>query len=447
MLNSLTPSSGSGLLAVGATGNMVEAIVVKFDLSGNILWKKLPGDKLYLVVGPKSGGGFLAGGSSADGKAALVHLDNNGNLIARNTYMAGSCAQFMELPDGTMVIGASTGSPAENFLFKTDASGQYTTESSFIRNRNRELRFGDFSLNQIPSSTLFFDNSRSAFSHIPSDMASTIFSHSLWVGAKDTSGFLKVSASDYREPQSDFRLGHMNSIVSDFNRLWAVSKQQIQSLRLDFLDNGVLDEMPPYDLLTWPARGNVHFRFNPDFTRVSTKLDSLPAPFVDANSDGIYNVYDGDYPVMKGDQMLWWVYNDQTEHELSFSFPLGLDLAVSLYAFDCDESEVVAQSLFADYQLINRSSHQYVDTYVGFHTDLDLGCFEDDYVGSLPEEHTYYVYNQDEVDGVIGDTCSFGTSFGSSIPVQSVTFLNQSLDHMLYFHDHEPGTNPPSQDP
>jgi hypothetical protein len=239
----------------------------------------------------------------------------------------------------------------------------------------------------------------------------------------------------------------MNNIVSDFNRLWAVSKQQIQSLRRDFLDNGVLDEIPPYDLLTWPARGNVHFRFNPDFTRVSTKLDSLPAPFVDFNNDGMYNVYDGDYPVLKGDRMLWWAFNDQTEHKLSLSVPLGLDIAVCLYAYDCDESEVVAQSLFAEYQVINQSAEHYVDVYFGFHTDLDLGCYEDDYVGSLPEEHTYYVYNQDEVDGVVGETCPFGVSFGASIPVQSVTFLNHSLDHMLYFNDNEPGTNPPSQDP
>lgn len=80
----------------------------------------------------------------------------------------------------------------------------------------------------------------------------------------------------------------------------------------------------------------------------------------------MYNVYDGDYPVLKGNRMLGWVFNDQTEHKLSLSAQLGLNIAVY----------------------------------------------------------------------------PFGVSFGAYMPVQSVTFLSHSLDHMLHFNDNEPGTNP-----
>jgi hypothetical protein len=74
---------------------------------------------------------------------------------------------------------------------------------------------------------------------------------------------------------------------------------------------------------------------------------------------------------------------------------------------------------------------------MGFFTDFDLGCFEDDYIGSLPDANAFYVYNEDNFDG----NCSFGIpGFADKIPVQTVTFLNQSLDHSLFFNNSTIGT-------
>ena len=36
---------------------------------------------------------------------------------------------------------------------------------------------------------------------------------------------------------------------------------------------------------------------------------------MDHNGDGNYNVFDGDYPQLLGDRMLWWARTDQTVHE------------------------------------------------------------------------------------------------------------------------------------
>jgi hypothetical protein len=66
---------------------------------------------------------------------------------------------------------------------------------------------------------------------------------------------------------------------------------------------------------------------------------------------------------------------------------------------------------------------------MGFFTDPDLGCSDDDYVGVLPASNSFYVYNQDDVDGQPGSSCAGGVStYGNKIPVESITMLNHRLD-------------------
>ncbi len=48
------------------------------------------------------------------------------------------------------------------------------------------------------------------------------------------------------------------------------------------------------------------------------------------------------------------------------------------------------------------------DTRVSLWIDPDLGCYTDDFVGSMPEHNLAYVYNADAVDGENGCDCSFG---------------------------------------
>jgi len=215
-----------------------------------------------------------------------------------------------------------------------------------------------------------------------------------------------------------------------------VNRAEINSVRRDFATDGVLDAPPPFDLLTWPAKGNPHFKYNLDFSSTSTALDELPAPFVDFNQDGIYNVFDGDYPLLKGDRMLWFAFHDATQHVLSGGTPLECDFFVSVYAYDCPQNNRVLQTVFADYQIVNRSNKTYSDVRCGFYTDFDLGCNNDDYVGTLTDANSVYAYNMDAVDGMPGASCAAGVvSYNEQIPVQSLTLLNHSLDHSIYTHE------------
>jgi len=190
-----------------------------------------------------------------------------------------------------------------------------------------------------------------------------------------------------------------------------------------------LNELVPYDLLTWPGRGNPNLQYNVDFTKTSPDPSLFNAPFVDFNGDGIYNVYDGDYPKIKGDQMIWWTFNDNFTSGNNQGNPMKVDISMSAYLYDCPNNESVKNSFFVDYTFINRSASVYDSSFVGFFTDFDLGCYLDNNIGAIPETNAFYTYNQNVVD----NDCSGVSGFGDQVPIQSVTFQNKELSHFNYF--------------
>ncbi|MFN0037338.1 MAG: hypothetical protein ACKVUS_19950, partial [Saprospiraceae bacterium] len=438
----------NGFLTCGMTD--VGACITKFDFDGDLIWETAPGDEVYNALAVNADGSIVATGRTGGGAMTLLKTNEAGGVLWKQTYQKGQGGKVLALPDGGyfFVGHGGAGTPSKVYAIKTNALGgsMPPEETLFIRERN--LNNGGFSLTQAPSSSLFFNGAESAF-NIPADSStSTLFAHSPWLAGKDAAGNLHISASNFGELfGSDYRVGIASSPMEDFNRLWSVTREEIARIRRDFGEDGVLSAPPPFDFLTWPAKGNPHFRQNLDFTLVTTNPDSLPAPFVDTNGDGKYNVFDGDYPRLKGDRMLWWALTDQTVHEQTNGQALGVDILMSVYAYDCPQSGGIWQSVFADYDVINRSSGGYSDTYLGFHTDPDLGCSDDDYIGSMPEANSVYVYNSDAVDGQPGSSC-FGTpTFGENVPVESISVLNRSLDHAMYYSRGGSGAPPAQSDP
>ncbi|MDX1911401.1 MAG: T9SS type A sorting domain-containing protein, partial [Saprospiraceae bacterium] len=439
-----------GFLACGSNNN-AKGVLLAFDETGNLQWERKPGDDGYNSLIENADGSIVATGIHISGRAALTKINAAGQLLWRRIYEAGHGGKLLPAIDGGYIFMAhSIGSPANAYVVKTNDLGETDElDENIAVSGQRELSNGGFRLKQLPSSALFFDLDGGSF-EIPADsMTYLFFSHSPWIGAVDGGGNLHLSAGQFGETNfpSDYQTGIINSPSRDFNRLWAITRAEIDALQRDFEEDGVLDNTPGYDVLTWPAKGNPYFSINFDFTRTGTHPDSLPAPFVDRNGDGRYHVYDGDYPVLKGDRMLWWVMNDNQQHELSNGQPLRVDIMLTVFAYDCAENPLVQQSVFAEYQVINRSAESYHHSYFGFNTFAELGCGEDDYIGSTPDAQSFFVYNADGFDGQSGTGCFSGSpSFGAQIPVESVTFLDQSLNHLLYFSTHLPG-GPGSSDP
>ncbi len=249
---------------------------------------------------------------------------------------------------------------------------------------------------------------------------STLFTQSLWVGGKDQNNQLHVSAQTYRQNQTlgqNFRSGLIGSngladtvTAPQFNRIWEITKQQIIDFQTAFAAGNVTNGtfQIPKDILEWP--GN-----RPNSTE---RL----APFIDVNNDNIYNPMDGDYPLIKGDKMLWWIYNDVGQNRnFPLSTALGIEIKASAYAFACGNltgaDTVLNYTTFLNYDIQNRSINTYSDTYISDFADVDLGNPTDDYVGCFVDKNTWYTYNStDDDQGMAG--------YGQNPPAQAITLLN-----------------------
>lgn len=419
--------------ALNATDSQLAPVLIKLDFDSNLLWtKNLPGKTLADLTITPDGGMALAGQSELL-NAFLLKTDPNGNVAWTKEYGPGNVMSLYNNTLGELVLLYSEPTNAV-FVMKTTRLGE-TSPAQPLQVRERSLETPNFKTTQMPGSALFLNEFDSEF-HIPADsITTTIYSYNPWLAGFDSLENLIVSASFYGDPGGrDYRNGIATSPEADFKRVWAISRAEISQLRRDYLEDQILDMRPSYDLLTWPAKGNPHFLQNLDFSFVSTNPDSLPAPFVDVNGNGIYNVFEGDYPVMKGDRMLWWAMTDATEHTDSHSPRyFSIDVLNTLYVFDCTENSLTSNTLFYEFQAVNRNTSNFHAMYLGFVTDFQIGCIGDDLVGSLPESNSVFGYNLYAIDG--GGNPSFCqydiTGFLENNPVQSITFLNHTLDHAI----------------
>ncbi|MFQ5448877.1 MAG: hypothetical protein ACE5FF_18280, partial [Saprospiraceae bacterium] len=226
----------------------------------------------------------------------------------------------------------------------------------------------------------------------------------------------------------------------NFDRIWKVQRSDVQLLISDFEEDGVVDQPVPASLLSWPGKGNPHFESLMNFVLPNQNL----APFFDRDSNGIYEPLNGEYPVLDPaipdilpDELLWCVFNDlQNEHEQSGGQPLGIEVQLLVYAFNCEESPVLNHSVFTKHIITNKSNDSLSDVYAGFWVDGLVGCLWDDFFGCDTLLNTVYYYGGDDTDGLNGCDCPFGAlnlpTFCYHHPVQAVTLLNHTMDYLTY---------------
>jgi hypothetical protein len=267
---------------------------------------------------------------------------------------------------------------------------------------------------------------------------SSIFAGSLWLGAYDDTGNLMVASQMYRSSGTDFWSGPLDTAAqaidcSGFDKIWQVKGTSVTALLTDFNDNGLIDNPIDTSLLLWPGRGNAY-----SFAINGLQLpDQDLAPFFDRNSDSIYNPYHGDYPLadpnhtdVVADDLLWMVFNDNGNYHLqSNGQPLKVEVHLTAYAFYCTGDDLINQSIFTHHKIINKNSQNFHNLKIGLWTDFDLGCPNDDYIGTVSDLNTVYAYNQDNFDDTL---CSFYGGYGTNPPVQAITLLNQNLTNSSY---------------
>jgi hypothetical protein len=252
----------------------------------------------------------------------------------------------------------------------------------------------------------------------------------IWMGGKEGSKY-HINAPTFGVWGRDVYQGpvmkqefYSSAEDAKWNRVWKVSKESIKNHIDNFASK---DYIMPEEIANWPASGDIQKGQSPNL-----------APFVDVNSNGIYDPQQGDYPSIKGDQAVLFIYNDQRAmHTESIgTYPMGVEIIGMAYAFTNGFNKAYNNTIFVDYTIINRSGIDYTDTKLGVFTDIDLGSVTtDEYQGIDLKRNTYYGYNADK---------SKDSEFGKNKnPYMSVSLLNEPFSgFMSYNNDCDINGNP-----
>ncbi|BDS15434.1 hypothetical protein [Aureispira anguillae] len=274
----------------------------------------------------------------------------------------------------------------------------------------------------------------------------SLYSGAIWLGAYDDGGNLILAAQTYRSSGNDYWTGPLDPDLGTIDKTdcerwdlhFTVYGDDIDALRADYLDplSPGVQNTPSRGLLGWPGKGNPHFLTINGFD--IREYDQDLAPFIDANSDGIYNPYDGDHPIIEvsgcenytynnpvyADQMTWWVYNDNGNlHTQTNGQPMKMEIQAT--AFGYRTTDAINNQTFYRYKLLNRNKLALNDTYFSLWTDPDLGCRSDDYIGCDTVTGMGYVYNADANDD---NPCAGLAGYGTDIPALGVDYFRGPLD-------------------
>ena len=279
--------------------------------------------------------------------------------------------------------------------------------------------------------------------------ATSLFAGALWIAGLDINFQLKCAAVRFRQGPdlnggNDFWTGpltldgaNIDAITcAQWDRVWKITRAEVDEF-ISHLTGDKPDGNSRYGAFVpeegyeipkiireWPAHPEV----------VGGNIDGCShymAPFYDNDFDGEYKPELGDFPyyditnelchtktptldeqyepdrihgsilsdqVLKGDQTLWWVFNDKgNSHTESSGESIGLEIRAQAFGFSTNDE--INNMSFCSYEIINRSTYELTGTYFCPWTDVDLGYAQDDYVGCDVQRGLGYGYNGNSIDG------------------------------------------------
>ena len=296
----------------------------------------------------------------------------------------------------------------------------YSQNARYQPQSKGKINIGNINTSFSCSGMLFFDGLNFIFEVPKGSNIHTVFASSLDIAGRDQNNQIRASNTRYGQQNDFYESGPIDSITkipSDpriWDHVWCIEKSKIESFIINFNNPSYII---PNEILTWP--GN-------DVSNSNIKL----APFNDLNSNGIYEPRTGEYPLIKGDQYCFFVNNDFNQLTNSQDKSLGVEIQTEIFAFN--QVAPLGDALFIDYTIINRSNNTYTDFYMGQWSDLDIGNFLDDFIGTDVGRDMIFGYNGDNDDeGISG--------YGINPPAQGIIFLNHPLSKSFAFAP----TNPP----
>ncbi len=273
----------------------------------------------------------------------------------------------------------------------------------------------------------------------------SLFAAALWIGGVDVNDQLKLAALRFGQgdpvgtanSHQDFWTGPLTidgsaaidpESCAQYDKHYPMTRTMIDEYLAWWEDPAAYPNYSiPEEIKNWPAH---------PYDQTKNQSFYL-APFFDRDGDGVYDPENGDYPyydltgelcktltptkdaeyyypssqysenwlygilsdqVIKGDQTLWWVFNDKGNiHTETKGDAIGMEIRAQAFAFATNDE--INNMTFYSYEIINRSTFTLRDTYFSQWVDPDLGYAADDYVGCDVVRGLGYCYNGKPVDG------------------------------------------------
>ena len=259
-----------------------------------------------------------------------------------------------------------------------------------------------------------FSNDYNSFLEVPKGSNNkTIGCNTLWVSGQDNSGQITLSGGIVSSNGKDYYPGPLSAdgaaytdstIMAQWNKVWKVTRQQIQ---YHITHYGLISYVAPDGIANWPAHGDSSLH-------QATNL----APFVDVNGDGKYNPAAGDYPFIRGDEAIYFIFNDKGgSHGATGGIPKGIEVHAMAYAFDCSSDSALNNTIFLHYKVINRSTYVSTHVMMGIYSDIGISGGLYDFTRSDIMRNSFYSYPATNVNPVLGNY----------FPAQATTILGGPL--------------------
>jgi hypothetical protein len=448
---------GTNFTSFTIPGITINYTITSFYCDGNILWFLEPllfSTKLYKLENNAITNVFKTIDICSDdlygNYGKTISKGPLGGLLIHTDY------GFLEIANNVLYVNTA---PITNCFYNSTNAFIFLDErTNLIWNKGQQTQFSSLPLDSFQTKTVIqnkpcrsldvnnvktailnrgdmFWNINDSRYEVPKGSGKhCVFAGALWIGGLDQSRNLHLAAQTYRQSGEDFWPGPLdtltgstnNATMQQYDNIWKVDRFQIEQFKYQFQQGNVQNGnfTPSWEILNWPAHGSGAYSRN-------------LAPFVDVNSDGVYNpLIGGDYPLIKGDQMLYWIFNDNLKpHTVTDTLSMKIEIHASAYAYACpqlnDRDSLINYTTFYNYKIFNRSNFNYDSCYLANWTDFQLGNPNDDALGTNAADNFVYVYNLDSSDDGNGIN-----SYGIKPPIMSnvvlngpFAYLNDSIDN------------------
>ncbi len=194
-----------------------------------------------------------------------------------------------------------------------------------------------------------------------------------------------ASGDFWSGPLSNDGACHTNlDMVRKWRRTWKVTRQEVINHVKNYAQP---DYDVPDNILNWPAHGDP--AYNQDY---------FLAPFVDVNDNRIYEPMKGDFPLIRGDASIFFIFNDISYH-MSCPHPVGMEVHGMAFAYADSLTSAWDNSIFISYKIINRSDQTLHNAFASVYTSFSVSWTFDEpyyspnnYIGCDVERGSYFGY-------------------------------------------------------